>query len=75
MLPSHGISNELASIHRCRQALRKKPHASVDQKIKIGRLTWAEDERGEEQESDERAPYSEAAPSARPLSAAAIWEA
>src|SRR3954447_19456973 len=56
-------------------SVAQKPCASVDQRIEIRRLTWAEDERGEEQESDERAPYSEAAPSALPLSAAAIWEA
>ncbi len=46
-LSLHGISNELASRPLCGQALRKKPHASVDQRIEVRRLTWAEDERQE----------------------------
>src|SRR4051795_8733397 len=72
-LSLHGIGTELASIRRRRRALRKKPHTSVDQRIEIRRLTWAEDERGGKQDGKKPAPHSEAAPPVLPLSAAAIW--
>src|SRR5829696_8988894 len=74
-LPLHGISNELASRHQCGQALRKTPHASVDQRIEVSRLTWAEDERNERRDGKKPALHSEAAPPVLPLSAAAICEA